>query len=85
MDAVRSVKRSWRGLGIQLDVPESKNDLIGQRHNSDDERLQAVIQCWLLRSPSVSWRRLILVLDGIDESKVADPIRSWAEPVRGML
>ena len=68
-----------------LDVPRSELDLIGQRHNSDDECLQSVIQCWLLRSPSVSWRHLIDVLDWIDESEVADPIRSWAEPVRGML
>ena len=77
--------KDWRRLGGWLGVPVSKRELIGQRHNSDDECLQSVIQCWLLRSPNVTWRQIIDVLDWIDESEVADPIRTWAEPVRGML
>ena len=80
MDAVRSVK-DWRKLGRKL----NGLDLIGQRHSSDDECLLSVIQCWLLQSASASWRRLIWTLDEIYESAVADPIRSWAEPVRDKL
>ena len=68
-----------------LGVPESELDLIGQRRNSDDECLQSVIQCWLLQSPSITWRPIICGLDWMGKSEVADPIRSWAEPVRGML
>ena len=77
--------KDWRRLGSWLGVTKPERDLIEQRHNSDDERLQSVIQFWLLRTPRLTWRRLIDVLDWMDESKLADPIRSWAEPVMGML
>ena len=72
-------------LGRLLGVPESEMGFIRRRHSSDDECLQSVIQYWLLRSPSITWRYLIWALDGMFKSEVADPIRSWAEPVRGML
>ena len=89
---------AWRKLGEglieygdynreshQFDYP--KLDGIAQQHQSDDNRLRAVIECWLQgegRDKEPSWRALIWRLDGTTEtSATADNIRHFAEPVPG--
>ena len=75
---------NWKELGLCLDVPGSELNEIEQRSNSD-ECLRSMLQQWILRNPGASWRKLIWSLDASRHIKVADPIRSWAERVKGML
>ena len=89
---------AWRKLGErlieygdynteshQLDYP--KLDEIERQHQSDDNRLHAVIECWLQgegKDKEPSWRALIRRLDGANETRaVADRIRHFAEPLPG--
>ena len=89
--AVREVKRWWSGpyiviaLADKLSIPRSKQDEI--RHNFPDEMEQKrqAISYWINSDPLASWRRLITALDGMRETKVADSIRSNAEPLTGIV
>ena len=88
---------SWRRLGerliggdyndesLQFDYP--KLDEIERQHQSDDSRLRAVIECWLLGEgldKEPSWRALIRNLDWGNETRAAaNHIRHFAEPLPG--
>ena len=75
----------WRELGNWLVLgSESALQSIEQRYSSSQDRLQGVVLHWFDHTQP-SWRDLILRLDCAEMSEVADSIRSWAEPVRGML
>ena len=86
MSHVKGVN-DWKKLGRLLGVTKSETEVIEQHpnSNSDEECLCSMFQLWVLRDPGVSWRKLIYSLDRSRHIKVADPIRSWAEPVKGML
>ena len=75
----------WRRLGEALLTFSSKVDVIGEQHQSDDDRLHAVVGAWfrdcILEEPS--WRWLIWTLDESNMTDVADAIRHYAEPVLG--
>ena len=65
---------------------ESKLKVIEGQHQSDADRLHAVVTTWvqgggLDKEPS--WRRLIWTLDHIKMTSYADNIRHFAEPVLG--
>ena len=89
---------AWRKLGktlieygvyntesAQFDYP--KLDEIERQHQSDDNRLRAVIECWLegdVVGWEPSWRALIWTLDWGDTTRaVADMVRHHAEPLPG--
>ena len=76
---------NWRRLGEEL-LWSSQLDEIEQLYQSDDDRLHAVIQCWMQGDgvdKQPSWRRIICALDGADGTRIADKIRHFAEPVSG--
>ena len=86
MVALRGVN-DWRKLGRWLLLradPEPELQLIEQRHSCAEDCLRDAVQQWLSKDSQRSWKRLIRKLDLADMSEVADPIRSWAEPVKGM-
>jgi len=61
-------------------------DEIEQLYQSDDDRLRAVIKCWIQgdgEDEQPSWRGIIHALDCADETRIADNIRPFAEPVSG--
>ena len=94
LTAVQGV--NWRRLGEKL-LPSDYNnerqqiiypkvDEIEQLYQSDDDRLRAVIECWMQgdgMDNQPSWRRIIYALDRADEMRIADNIRHFAEPVSG--
>ncbi|CAI8009012.1 hypothetical protein GBAR_LOCUS6102, partial [Geodia barretti] len=45
------------------------------------EQKKQLISFWINTDPLASWRRLIWALDGMKETKMADSIRSYAEPL----
>ena len=59
---------------------------IEKLYQSHDDRLRAVIECWIHGDgidEKPSWRRIICALDGAEETRIANNIRHHAEPVPG--
>ena len=86
LTAVQGV--AWRSLGGNLfSNKRSYLDEIEGQYQSDDERLRALIDHWLQGEgyEEPSWRALIYNLDYAKESRIADTIRHFAEPVSGEL
>ena len=86
MRAVREVERWW-GLGALADrlfIPRSKQDEIMRNFPDEMEQKRQAISYWINTDPLASWRRLITALGGL-ETKVADSIRSNAEPLTGIV
>ena len=85
--AVREVKAWWRsgGLGYWLSIPESVQEQIRQSLPDETDQKKQAISYWINTDPLASWRRLIRALDVMREAKLADAIRSNAEPLTGIL
>ena len=86
MREVREVEDWWgeRGLGRFLLIPQSKREEIRQKFPDEMEQKKQLITYWINTDPLASWRRLIVALDVMKETKTADSIRSYAEPLTGM-
>ena len=86
MRAVREVKDWWggRGLGYYLSIPQSKREEIRQNFPDEMDQKKQAISYWINTDPLASWRRLITQLDCLRETKLADSIRSNAEPLTGI-
>ena len=90
LTAVQGV--AWRKLGEGLfpltiisggQMTHPKLDEIERQHQSDDDRLRAVIECWLQGDEEPTWKRIVWTLDGTTETRTADNIRHFAEPLPG--
>ena len=71
-----------------LYIPNAKLDAIKSEFSTDNKRLRALIQYWLLKDIRASWRRLIIQLDNMSLTKTAaaaaaDSIRNYAEMLTG--
>ena len=86
MREVREVEDWWgeSGLGTCLYIPESKIEEIRLKFPDEMEQKKQLITCWINTDPLASWRRLIVALDWMEETKTADSIRSYAEPLTGV-
>ena len=76
---------AWWKLGEELLHSDKLYEIV-QQHQSDDSTLRAVMECWLQgdgRDEEPSWRALIRRLDRATETKAADTIRHFAEPLPG--
>ena len=83
LEAVKNV-RSWRTLGQHIMLYPSKLDDIQHQHVSDEACLKAVIEGFLSIKEQPSWRKVIWSLYKANEIQLAEHIRSFAEPVKGM-
>ena len=91
-EAVKSV-RSWRETAHWLmgwydykgSEGRKKLDAIEHQHISDEARLKAVMEAFLLGEGDYqpSWRMLIHLLHKAEESHVAEKINTNAEPHQG--
>ena len=86
MRAVREVEEWWGefDLGGYLFIPELKRKEIRQNFPDEMDQKKQAISYWINTDPLASWRRLIRALDGMRETKLADSIRSNAEPLTGI-
>ena len=86
MREVREVEDWWGeyGLGDRLFIPETKREEIRQKFPDEMEQKKQLITYWINTDSLASWRRLIVALDVMEETKTADSIRSYAEPLTGM-
>ena len=85
MREVREVGDWWEeeGLGHYLYIPRSKREEIRQKFPDEMEQKKQLISHWINTDPLASWRRLIVALDYMKQTKMADFIRSYAEPLTG--
>ena len=87
-EAVKAAKRSWRKVCCELMVivKAEELDAFRDQHGSDEEAcLKAVIEDFL-RGESCyqpAWRGLIHALYHVGETRIAQDIISYAEPVEG--
>ena len=72
-------------LAGRLYIPLSKQDEIRRNFPDEMEQKRQSISYWINTDPLASWRRLITQLDWMEETKVADSIRSNAEPLTGIV
>ena len=91
-EVVKTVRLSWRDLAEWLLVwydsnsdDRKKLDAIKRQHTSDDARLKAVVEAFLLGEGrhQPSWRRLIHQLHYAGETSMAEKIKTNAEPQQG--
>ena len=87
MKAVREVMGWWgvTALADRLSVPQSKQDEIRRNFPDEMEQKRQAVSYWINTDPLASWKRLITALDWMEETKVADSIRSNAEPLTGIV
>ena len=90
MRAVREVEEWWGGVVDDvligwLFIPQSKQDEIRRNFPDEMEQKRQAISYWINTDPLASWRRLIRALDAKAETKVANLIRSNAEPLTGIV
>ena len=84
---VRKVEHWWWGrflLTGRLYIPESKQREIKANFPDELDQKKEAISYWINTDPLASWRRLIIVLDAMGETELANSIRSNAEPFTGM-
>ena len=92
MPLLQGVRNWWRsreygrGVLFWLEVPEEKQEEIKKQCDSD--QVKAVEECikwWLQHATNVSWRQIIWSLDWENETRVADTLRQYAEPLSGTV
>ena len=83
-EAVKRV-RNWRELGDWLLGTKAKLDAIQHQFDSDEARLKAMLESFLLGEDlyQPTWRRVIDALHDADEIAVACDILTYAEAVEG--
>ena len=71
-----SISGKWKYLGRNLypRVPESRLDWIQQNISNDDERIVKVIDSWIKDETIRPWGLLILTLDRMSETSIADKL-----------
>ena len=80
-----SILEKANALGKGLGIPEPVIQKITSSTLSNEDYLQKVISIWVEdEGIPASWRLLIWKLDGIGEVKVADQLKSFSEPLKGM-
>ena len=87
---MKTVRLSWKELAQELlfwygSDDQKKLDAIERQHISDDARLKAVVEAFLLGEGLCppTWRRLIHLLYKAGETDVAEKIKTNAEPHQG--
>ena len=95
LNTVKEVRNWWKfgrvliGEGIvHVDEDgESYTNLELIEHESNDARIRAIVKDFLdggLLGKKPTWRAVVWSLIEADESKVANEIRNYAEPVQGV-
>ena len=71
-------------MGRSFSIPQSKLDEIRKTFPHEMNQKKQAVLYWINTDPEASWRRLIQILDGIQETEVANSIRSNSEPIKGI-
>lgn len=74
-----------REFAYRLKVPDQKKKEIQLKFPTIKEQREQLIIYWMDWDPRASWRGMIVTLDGLNKTKLADTIRGYAEPILGKL
>ena len=74
----------YGGLGYWLRIPRVKMTEIRRDFPNTIDQKKQCIYYWMQKDPLATWRRLIRALHKLRETKLADSIRSNAEPLTGI-
>ena len=72
------------GLGDWLHIPTSKRGEIRRNFPNTIDQKKQCIYYWMQKDPLATWRRLINALYRMGQTKLADSIKSNAEPLTGI-
>lgn len=72
-----------REFAYRLKVPDQKKKEIQLKFPTIKEQREQLIIYWMDWDPRASWRGMIVTLDGLNKTKLADTIRGYAEPILG--
>ena len=83
---VRKVENWWGVASLTncLYIPESKQKEIKANFSDELDQKKEAISYWINTDPLASWRRLIIALDEMRETELANSIRSNAELLTSM-
>lgn len=70
-------------FAYRLKVPDQKKKEIQLKYPTIKEQREQLIIYWMDWDPRASWRGMIVTLDGLNNTKLADTIRGYAEPILG--
>ena len=76
--------KSWIGVGIWLDVPDSKQEEISQQSSTEREKSLALGDYWVNTDPNASWERLAGALYEYGEEKALTVMKQHLEQQKGM-
>lgn len=87
MKVIGEVTDLWgnREFAYRLKVPDQKKKEIQQTFSTIEDQREQLIIYWMEWDPRASWRGMIITLDGLNKTKLADTIRVYAEPILGEL
>ena len=74
MDVVKDVEEFWDSLGRQLGVRQSERDSIGNLHQNDHQKMEAMLDHYVTRYPVPSWKRFAATIQGMGFSNLADVV-----------
>lgn len=85
MKATDKITDLWgnREFAYRLKVPDLKKNEIQLKFPTIKEQREQLIIYWMDWDPRASWRGMIVTLDGLNQTKLADHIREYAEPILG--
>ena len=72
---------NWNGLGLQLDVSQSRLNKIGRENKSEDECRSSMIFTWMNSDPEASWEKLSSALVKIGHRVLANKIDTQILPL----
>lgn len=72
------------GFATKLGIPYDQIESIALDYPQEDDRVSAAVK-WLFENQQISWRKIVCALDAVWESELADEVRDYLEPPKGIL
>ena len=71
----------WHGLGLQLELQNSRLKKIHKEHLTEDDRRREMIHVWMYSDPEASWEKLSEALKRIEHRVLAEKIVNEVIPL----
>ena len=65
MEVVKELEHKWDDLGRRLGVVKLKVQKIASLHQSDHQKMEAIIDHYVRYHPTASWKKIALVLEAM--------------------
>ena len=71
----------WHGLGLQLELHNSRLNKIQRQYIAEDDRRREMIHVWMHSDPEASWKKLSEALRRIEQQVLAEKIAKEVIPL----